>query len=149
MPLPVKEAAALAGRVLLAGLFLHEAWSKLANYSAAVAYAEAFGVPGQLMPLAIATEAGCSLLILIGYQARAAALLLAGFCIVTAVLFHSKLGNRNELLHFEKDLAIAGGLLVLFAQGAGHWAIDALLPAWRKASQNPAATAKAPSPPQS
>jgi putative oxidoreductase len=100
------------------------------------------------MPLAIATEAGCALLILIGYQARAAALLLAGFCIVTAVLFHSKLGNRNELLHFEKDLAIAGGLLVLFARGAGHWAIDALWPVWR-ASQNPAATAKVPSLPQS
>ena len=51
--------------------------------------------------------------------------MLAGFCIATAVLFHIKLGNRNELLHFEKDLAIAGGLLVLFAHGAGRWALDA------------------------
>jgi putative oxidoreductase len=45
MPLPVKEAAALAGRLLLSALFLHEAWSKLTGYSAAVAYAQAFGVP--------------------------------------------------------------------------------------------------------
>jgi putative oxidoreductase len=51
---------------------------------------------------------------------------LAGFCLVTAVLFHTKFGDRNQLLHFEKDLAIAGGLLVLFAHGGGAWALDAL-----------------------
>jgi putative oxidoreductase len=126
MSFPVKDAAALAGRLLLAALFLHEAWSMLTGYSAAVAYAQAFGVPGALIPLAIAVEMGCGFLILLGYQTRAAALLLAGFCVATAVLFHAKLGNRNELLHFEKDLAIAGGLLVLFARGAGGWALDAL-----------------------
>src|SRR6266849_7787909 len=126
MSLPVKEAAALLGRLLLAALFLHEAWSKLTGYSAAVAYAQAFGVPGALIPVAIAVEVGCGFLILLGYHARAAALLLAGFCVATAVLFHAKLGNRNELLHFEKDLAIAGGFLVLFAHGAGAWALDAI-----------------------
>ncbi len=126
MSLPVKEAAALLGRLLLAALFLHEAWSKLTGYSAAVAYAQAFGVPGALIPVAIAVEVGCGFLILLGYHARAAALLLAGFCVATAVLFHAKLGNRNELLHFEKDLALAGGLLVLFARGAGDWSLDAL-----------------------
>jgi putative oxidoreductase len=126
MPLPVKEAAALAGRLLLSALFLHEAWSKFTGYSAAVAYAQAFGVPGLLVPIAIALEAGCGFLILLGYHARAAALLLAGFCLATAVLFHSRLSNRNELLHFEKDLAIAGGLLMVFARGAGGWSLDAL-----------------------
>jgi putative oxidoreductase len=126
MTAAVREAAALAGRLLLCALFLHEAWAKLTGYSAAVAYAQAFGVPGGLMPFAIAVEAGCGLLVLLGYHARAAALLLAGFCVATALLFHIKLGNRNELLHFEKDLAIAGGLLVLFAHGAGRWALDAL-----------------------
>jgi putative oxidoreductase len=125
MALPIKEAAALAGRLLLAAIFLHEAYAKLSGYSAAVAYSEAFGVPGLLLPLAIATELGCGLLIIVGYQTRIAALLLAGFCVVTALLFHVKLGNRNELLHFEKDLAIAGGFLVLFAHGAGAWALDA------------------------
>jgi putative oxidoreductase len=123
---PIKEAAALAGRLLLAAIFLHEAYAKLTAYSAAVAYSEAFGVPGQLLPLAIAAEVGCGLLIVIGYQTRAAALVLAGFCVVTAAVFHTKLGVRNELLHFEKDLAIAGGFLVLFAHGAGAWALDAL-----------------------
>ena len=65
------------------------------------------------------------------------ALLLAGFCLATAVLFHIKLGNRNELLHFEKDLAIAGGLLVLFAHGAGRWALDAQ--PWRSSQSDAAA----------
>jgi putative oxidoreductase len=119
-------AAALVGRALLAAIFLHEAVSKLTAYSAALVYMRAFGVPGELLPFAIAVELGCGVLILCGYQTRAAALVLAAFCLATAVLFHRNLGDRNQLLHFEKDLAIAGGLLVLFAHGAGAWALDAL-----------------------
>jgi putative oxidoreductase len=121
------DAAAALGRLLVAALFLHEAWAKLTAYGAAIAYMRAFGVPEQMLPLAIALEVGCGLLILVGYQTRVAALLLAGFCVATAVLFHNKFADRNQLLHFEKDLAIAGGLLFLFAHGAGRWAIDALL----------------------
>ena len=120
------DGAAAFGRLMLAALFLHEAWSKLTAYAAAGAYMRVFGVPEQLLPFAIALELGCGLLILIGYQTRAAALLLAAFCIATALLFHTKLGDRNQLLHFEKDFAIAGGLLLLFAHGAGRWAVDAL-----------------------
>jgi putative oxidoreductase len=120
------QAAALAGRLLLAAIFLHEAWSKLTGYSGALAYMQAFGVPGELLPLAIAVELGCGALIAFGYYTRTAALVLALFCVATAVLFHTKLGDRNQLLHFEKDLAIAGGLLVLVAHGAGAWALDAL-----------------------
>jgi len=87
------EAAAVVGRLLLAGLFLHEAWSKLAGYSAALAYMHVFGIPGQLLPLAIAVELSCGLLIAYGYYTRAAALVLAGFCVATAILFHDKLSE--------------------------------------------------------
>jgi putative oxidoreductase len=128
MPSSVMSAAALVGRALLAAIFLHEAVSKLTAYSAALAYTRAFGVPGELLPFAIAVELGCGVLILCGYQTRAAALVLAAFCVAAAVLFHRNLGDRNQLLHFEKDLAIAGGLLVLLARGAGDWALDALRP---------------------
>ena len=128
MSLQLPEAAALAGRLLLSALFLHEAYAKLTAYSAAVAYSETFGVPGALLPFAIAVEVGCGVMILIGFYTHAAALILAVFCVATAVLFHNKLGVRNELLHFEKDLAIAGGLLLLYAHGAGRWALDAFLP---------------------
>src|SRR5262245_870458 len=123
--LPVMDAAALAGRVLLAAIFLHEAWSKLTGYAAASAYMSAYGVPELLLAPAISVELVGGVLIAVGYHTRAAALALAAFCVATAVLFHSKLGDRNQLLHFEKDLAIAGGFLVLFARGAGAWALDA------------------------
>jgi putative oxidoreductase len=122
----VEAAAALAGRVLLAALFLHEAYAKLTAYAMSEAYMRAFGVPDKLLPLVIAVELVCGLLILLGYQTRIAALLLATFCVATAVLFHTKFGDRNQLLHFEKDLAIAGGFLVLFAFGGGAWTLDAL-----------------------
>ena len=124
----IQEAAAFLGRLLLAAIFLHEAWRKLIGYAAALAYMKAFGVPAWLLPFAIAVEAGCAFLIVIGYRTRLAAFVLAGFCIATAALFHTKLGDRNQLLHFEKNLAMAGGFLVLLAHGSGAWAIDA----WRR-----------------
>ena len=127
MPLQVVEAAALVGRLLLAAIFLHEAWSKLTGYAGAVAYMQAFGVPAQLLPLAIAAELGCGVTIVLGFYTRIAALVLAGFCVATAALFHIDLNDGNQLLHFEKNLAIAGGFLVLFAQGGGAWSLDALL----------------------
>ena len=123
----IGEAAALVGRLLISALFLHEAYAKLTAYSAAVAYSEAFGVPGWMLPLAIAVELAGGLMILVGFYTRFAALALAGFCIATALLFHVKLGVRNELLHFEKDLAIAGGLLLLAAFGPGQFCVARLV----------------------
>jgi putative oxidoreductase len=127
MPLQQLEAAgAWLGRLLLAAIFLHEAWAKLTAYDAAVGYMQAFGLPGWLLPFAIAVELVGGILVIAGLYTRVAALALALFCVATAVLFHNKFGNRNELLHFEKDLAIAGGFLVLAARGGGAWALDAL-----------------------
>ena len=127
MPLQQLEAAgAWLGRLLLAAIFLHEAWAKLTAYDAAVGYMQAFGLPGWLLPFAIAVELVGGILVIAGLYTRVAALAFALFCVATAVLFHNKFGNRNELLHFEKDLAIAGGFLVLAARGGGAWALDAL-----------------------
>lgn len=127
MPLQQLEAAgAWLGRLLLAAIFLYEAWAKLTAYDAAVGYMQAFGLPGWLLPFAIAVELVGGILVIAGLYTRVAALALALFCVATAVLFHNKFGNRNELLHFEKDLAIAGGFLVLAARGGGAWALDAL-----------------------
>jgi putative oxidoreductase len=103
----------LLGRLLLATIFIHEGIAKLGNYAASAAYAKAFGVPEALLPFAIATELGCGALVALGLYVRPAALLLAGFCITTALIFHSKFSEINQLLHFEKNLAIAGGLLAL------------------------------------
>jgi putative oxidoreductase len=117
--------AALVGRLLLASLFLLEGWRKIRGYGPAVAYMETFSVPSALLPLVILLELGGGLLLAIGWQARLAALALAIFSILAAVLFHANLADRNQVLHLEKDLAIAGGLLALFAFGPGPYAIDA------------------------
>jgi putative oxidoreductase len=119
-----RDAAALVGRLLLAALFLLEGWSKLRGYGPAAAYMERFSVPGLLLPAVILMEVGGGALLVIGWQTRLAALALAVFCILAALLFHSNLADRNQLLHFQKDLAIAGGLLVLFAFGPGRFSIE-------------------------
>jgi putative oxidoreductase len=124
-PSALLGAAGLAiGRFGLAALFLLEGWSKLRGYQAAASYMEHFGVPGMLLPAVIALEVGGGLLIAVGWQTRIAAVALAVFCVLAAILFHGNLADRNQLLHFEKDLALAGGLLVLAAAGAGRWSME-------------------------
>ncbi|ODT17045.1 MAG: DoxX family protein [Hyphomicrobium sp. SCN 65-11] len=121
---PVPAAGLAIGRLLLAALFLLEGWSKLRGYDAAVAYMNRFGVPGALLPAVIALELGGGLMIAVGWQTRLAAAALAAFCILTAVMFHGNVADRSQILHFEKDLAIAGGFLVLTVAGAGRWSVD-------------------------
>ncbi len=120
----VNATTLLIGRLLLASLFILEGWSKLKGYDGAAAYMQKFGVSGGLLPFVILAEIGAGACIAIGWQTRGAALALAGFSILAAAIFHANLADRNQLLHFEKDLAIAGGLLILLAQGAGDWSLD-------------------------
>jgi putative oxidoreductase len=117
----------LAGRLMLATIFLHEGVAKLGNYAGSAAYARSFGVPEKLLPLAIAVELGCGALIALGFCTRMAAIALAGFCMFTAAVFHTKFSEINQLLHFEKNVAIAGGLLVLAVCGPGRLSIGRLL----------------------
>ena len=131
IPSALEPAWLLLGRVLLAALFLHEAWAKSMNYDGAARYAESFGLPAVSLIPAIALELVGGLAVLAGAGTRVAALLLAGFCVVTAAIFHTGFGDRDQLLHFEKDLAIAGGFLVLAMTGAGAWSLDA----WRGGAQ--------------
>lgn len=119
-----EPAALLLGRLLLSALFLHEAVAKLDNFAGAAAYVRSAGMPEALLPAALALELGCGLAIALGLWTRPAALLLAGFCIVTAVVFHSDFAVRNQLLHFEKNLAIAGGLLILAVCGPGRFGVE-------------------------
>ena len=65
--------------------------------------------------------------VLAGFLARLGALALAGFCILTALLFHSNWADFNEAIQFQKDICMAGGFLVLTAFGPGLWSIDAWL----------------------
>ena len=115
----------LVGRLLLAALFVTDVWTIINNYGATADYLAQFGVPPLLLPLAAAAQLAGGLLVAIGWRTRLAALALALFCIATAFIFHSQSGDPGEAIQFWKDLAIAGGFLVLSAHGAGALSLDA------------------------
>lgn len=119
----IAAAGLLLGRAMLAAIFILEGWSKLRGYGAAATYMARFGVSGALLPAVIAAELAGGVAILVGWQTRLAASLLAVFCILAAALFHTNFNDRSQLLHFEKDFAIAGGLLVLAIAGPGRWSL--------------------------
>jgi putative oxidoreductase len=129
-------AAEAAGRILLAALFLYEAYVKLNAYGPAVQYAAAFGVPSVLLPFAIALELGGGVLIVLGLFTRLAALAFAGFCLVTAFVFHTKFSDTNQVLHFGKDIALAGAFLFVAGRGAGRISLDARLFGKREPGRN-------------
>jgi|HubBroStandDraft_1064217.scaffolds.fasta_scaffold12270_4 putative oxidoreductase len=114
----------VAGRVLLAVLFLLSGLGKLGAYSATVAYMASAGVPGALLPLVIATELGGALAIIVGWRTRTVAFLLAGFSLLTALTFHRNFADQQQLINFLKNVSIAGGFLLLLANGPGPLSID-------------------------
>ncbi len=119
--------ALLAGRLLLALIFLHEGFVLALNFDATVkAMAQqGIGLPIVLAVIALQITAGLS--VSLGLLARLGAFALGLFCLATAALFHTNFASQNELLHFEKDLAMAGGMLVLAVVGAGALSVDALV----------------------
>jgi len=110
----------LAGRILLAQMFLMAGLSKIGAYAGTQGYMESMGVPGALLPLVIALEVGGALALILGWQTRLTALALAGFSLVAAVIFHANLGDQMQMILFMKNFAIAGGLLVVAAQNPAH-----------------------------
>lgn len=113
----------LVGRVLMSAIFLTAGYGKITAYAATQAYMESMGVPGALLPLVIALELGGGLALLLGWQARLAALALAGFSVVSALLFHLDFADQMQSILFMKNLALAGGLLYVTAAGAGALAL--------------------------
>lgn len=116
----------LGARLLLAWLFVHEGVGLTTNFDAAAASMAKMGVPAPLLVATIALQLSGGAAIALGLGARSGAAALGLFCVVTALMFHTNFSNRNELLHFEKDLAIAGGMFVLMVRGAGNWSLDRL-----------------------
>lgn len=116
----------LVGRIGLSLIFILSGLAKISGYAGTQQYMEAVGVPGGLLPLVIALEVGGGFAILAGLFTRPAAVALAGFSLVSAVLFHANLGDQMQFINFFKNVAIAGGFLALAASGAGAWSLDAL-----------------------
>jgi len=120
----VEKLTELAARILLALLFLLSGLNKIAQYSGTAGYMESAGVPAMLLPAVIALEALGALAIIVGWKTRVVALLLAIYTVVAGLIFHSKLGDPNQLAHFLKNLSIAGAFLLLVVNGAGPLSMD-------------------------
>jgi putative oxidoreductase len=120
----LESSAEITGRILLASLFLLSGLSKLGAYGATAAYMSSAGVPAALLPVVIATEVLGSLAILLGWRTRVAAAVLAGFSLLTAFLFHNNFGDQIQMIMFLKNVSIAGGCLLLVANGPGPLSLD-------------------------
>lgn len=120
-----RNTSGLAGRILMATIFLIAGAGKIGAYAGTQGYMQAHGVPGALLPAVIALEIGGGLLIVAGAWTRVAALALAAFSLLAALIFHANFADAMQQINFLKNLAIAGGFLILAANGAGAWSVDA------------------------
>ena len=117
---------AFVGRVMLAALFILAGVNKLGAIPATDAYIQSVGMPANLgLPAAI-FEIVAGLAIALGIFTRFFAMLLAGFCLVTAVLFHQNFADPMQAANFLKNVALAGGFLILFAQRQMAWSYDTM-----------------------
>lgn len=115
----------LVARILLSHIFILSGITKITGYAETQAYMDAFGVPGGLLPVVIATEIVGGLSVLLGWKARWGAIALAGFTLLAALFFHTDFSDQAQMVNYMKNLAIAGGLLLVVIRGAGPWSIDA------------------------
>lgn len=120
-----EKSTELAGRFLLVAIFLISGLGKIGDYAGTQAYMTSAGVPGAVLPLVILVEAAGAVAIIVGWWTRLAALVLAGFSLLAAVLFHADFAQQIAAIMFLKNIAIAGGLLVLAVHGPGPWSLDA------------------------
>ena len=125
------DVAALAGRVLLAFMFVYAGWGKLTGFAGTVGWVASAHVPMPEVATAVAlvVELGGGLMLALGWKARWAALALAGFTLLASILFHdfwNKAGPEmmtNQLFFF-KNVAVIGGMLMVFAFGPGRLSLD-------------------------
>ncbi len=116
--------AAPAGRLLLSMMFIMSGLTKISQFEGTQGYMEAMGVPGVILPLVILTEVFGGLAILLGWKARYAGVVVAGFSTLSAVLFHADFSSQANMTNFMKNMTIAGGFLLILANGAGAYSLD-------------------------
>ncbi len=121
----LQGAVELLGRLLLVALFLLSGFGKLSAYEATAGYMASVGVPALMLPLVILAEVGGALAIIVGWRTRIVAVLLAGFTLATAFLFHNNVTDQTQMIMFLKNVSIAGAFLMLAANGAGRFSLDA------------------------
>ena len=112
------------GRIFISLIFLIAGVGKIFNYEGTIGYMESFGIPGYLLIPAIIIEILFPLLVIIGYKTKLAAIILALFTILLAIIFHTDFSDQMQLMSFLKNFAIAGGFSIIFIKGAGKYSID-------------------------
>ena len=114
----------LIGRILISALFLISAFNKIFNLDGSMCWMESFGIPGFLIFPAIVIEIILPVLVIVGYQARIAAGILAIFCLMTAFMFHFDFTDQTQFISFLKNIGLAGGFLFIVANGTKDWSVD-------------------------
>ena len=117
----------LFGRVFLSALFLIEGVGKLFTQEQVITYMEDYGVPGILFLPAVVLEILFPLMLIVGYKTRLAALVMSLFTLTVAIIFHTDFSNGMQLVFFLKDLAIAGGFMIIIAYGSNKFSLDHFL----------------------
>ena len=115
------------GRVLLSALFLIEGIGKLFAQEQVITYMEDYGVPDILFIPAVIVEILFPLLLIVGYKTRLAALVMTLFTLTVAIIFHTDFSDGMQLIFFLKDLAIAGGFMIIIAYGSNKFSLDHFL----------------------
>ena len=123
----LNDTLALVGRIAIATIFILSGISKLQAPGYMMGYIASVGLPFPALALAIAvvTELGGGIALILGFRTKAVATILAIFSVATALSFHNQLGDQNQFIHFFKNVAMAGGLLQVVALGSGRYGLDA------------------------
>lgn len=112
------------GRIFISLIFLTSGLSKISGYEGTQGYMDAMGVPGALLPLVIAVEVLGGLAVILGWKTRVAAFMLAGFSLLSALLFHANFGDQMQMIMFMKNISITGGFLMIVSLGGGAFTLD-------------------------
>ena len=112
------------GRIFISALFLISAYNKIFDIDGSISWMEGYGVPGFLLYPTIALEIILPLFVIIGYNARISAGLLAIFCTITAFLFHFDFSDQGQTISFLKNIGLAGGFLFIVVNGTKEWSVD-------------------------
>ncbi len=120
----MEKVTQLLARLMMGQIFLIAGLQKIGGYEGTQGYMESAGVPGMLLPLVILVEAGGGLALIIGWQTKLVAMVLALFTLAAAVLFHNNVADQMQMIMFMKNIAITGGLMLLAVYGAGGYSVD-------------------------
>ena len=112
------------GRLLLSALFLIEGFGKISNQENVIMYMEDYGVPEILFVPATVLEILFPLLLIVGYKTKWAASVMALFTFTVAIIFHTDFSEGMQMIFFLKDLAIAGGFMIILVYGPGNISLD-------------------------